>query len=74
MDVTSQDKTALPVMKSKHDYMAPQGTAVPPDNYDDNQDSTTYETAEPSMDAEITEEMKGGLRKLIKQRPLMSWT
>jgi hypothetical protein len=66
-----QNMTALPTMKANNGYVAPHGTAVPQDNYYDNQDSSSYDTAANSFDAqEISGKREGGLRKLMKRKPL----
>lgn len=63
--------TALPTMRTNGGYVPPTGTAVPQDNYYDNQDATSYETAANSYDPqEGTSEKRGGLRKLMKRKPV----
>ena len=67
-----QNMTALPTMKDSGGYVAPHGTAVPQENYYDNQDSGSYQTSADSYDAPGSSapviEKKGGFRKLIKRR------
>ena len=64
--------TALPTMKTNNGYVPPTGTAVQPDPYYEDQDSTSYETAANSYDApeDVGEKKASGLRKLMKRKPL----
>ena len=64
--------TALPTMRNNNGYVPPTGTAVQPDPYYDNQDSTSYETSANSYDAQEDggEKKSSGLRKLMKRKPM----
>lgn len=66
-----RDMTALPTMRNNNGYVPPSGTAVPQDNYEDNQDATSYDTGANSYDPpEASTEKRSGLRKLMKRKPV----